>query len=263
MNRFFPFFASILVQAALFPALCPAQSGGFKAFAETGLEPVRASQSAPASKPAVQGPQKAPTEITAQDETTFDERSHVAVFIGTVVVKDPQFNLTCDKLTAYLAKGGAAKPVAEAPASKPTSRKSGSKSGKPVAEPAAPAGGGALDHAVAEGNVIVIQDKKDEATGEITHYTGKGAKGEYDAHTGDMKLTGWPQIQQGLNNQVSTSEGTIMIMNRDGRLKTIGPSKSVIVDQSDSNKGEKGEKGEKSEKSGKGGKAAKPEAKLQ
>ena len=101
--------------------------------------------------------------------------------------------------------------------------------------------------------MTVVQDKKDEATGEITHYVGKGATGEYDAHTGDMKLTGWPQIQQGLNNQVATSERTIMIINRDGRLKTIGPSKSVIVDQNDDKKGEKGVKTEKT---------ASPEAKL-
>jgi lipopolysaccharide export system protein LptA len=81
---------------------------------------------------------------------------------------------------------------------------------------------------VAEGNVIITQDKVDEKTGEITHYIGKGAKADYNAITGEMTLTGWPQIQQGLNNQVATEEGTVMIMNKDGHLRTVGRSKTVI-----------------------------------
>ena len=252
MNRFLSVFAVAIVQASIFPALCSAQTGGFRAFSATGLEPVRAMESAPVHKaPAAEAPKKAPTEITAQGETTFEEKAHVAVFVGTVVVKDPQFNLTCDKLTAFLAKSGVSKGAETPPPQKTSGRKAGSKSGKQPAESSNSTGG--LDHALAEGNVTVVQDKKDEATGEITHYVGKGATGEYDAHTGDMKLTGWPQIQQGLNNQVATSERTIMIINRDGRLKTIGPSKSVIVDQNDDKKGEKGVKTEKT---------ASPEAKL-
>ena len=47
-------------------------------------------------------PPNAETVITAMDESTFDNRSGVAEFTGSVTVKDPQFTLTCDRLKAFL-----------------------------------------------------------------------------------------------------------------------------------------------------------------
>ena len=44
---------------------------------------------------------KGPTEITAS-EATFDQKTHQATFAVKVVVKDPEFNVTCDRLTALL-----------------------------------------------------------------------------------------------------------------------------------------------------------------
>ncbi|HSI10768.1 MAG TPA: hypothetical protein VK961_01935, partial [Chthoniobacter sp.] len=61
------------------------------------------------------------TEITAI-EATFDQKSNIAVFVKDVVVKDPQFNVECDKLTAYLKKeeqSATAAPKGEAAAPKP------------------------------------------------------------------------------------------------------------------------------------------------
>ena len=168
----------------------------------TGLEleePAR-----PASKPGGKpedrpnSQSKQPTEITASIETTFDERTRTAVFVGDVMVKDSQFTLTCEKLTAVLRKG---------------KEKEGS--------------GGGLERAVAEGKVVIVQEKPDEK-GKMVRYMGKAARVEYDAESGDVTLTGWPQIQQGINTQVATEEGTRMILNKNGRLKTIGGSKTVI-----------------------------------
>ncbi len=53
------------------------------------------------NKPVDPNAPKPPTEITAL-EATFDQRANIAVFIGNVFVKDPQFNVDCDKLTAIL-----------------------------------------------------------------------------------------------------------------------------------------------------------------
>ena len=243
------------VGIALIPLASSAQSSGLTVQAETGLETIGTIGGGKPLKKADTAPeQKAPTEITAVEETTFDEKVRVAVFTGSVVVNDPQFHLTCDKLTAYLKKG-AGSGTAPTPAPKPGAKTHPKTTGKPAATPPPDSGpGGGLDHAIAEGNVIIIQDKKDENTGEVTHYTGRGAKGEFNAVTGDMRLSGWPQIQKGVNNQVATAERTIMIMNRDGHLKTIGPSKSVIVNDApvDDKKGEKsGDNPEKVKKTGK------------
>lgn len=161
--------------------------------------------------------QKSPTEIIATQEASFDEKAHKAIFIGDVHVTDPQFNLVCDKLTAYLKKsatGGAAKEKAAPNADD-----------KPAT---GPDDGGGLERAIAEGHVVITQDKPSSDGGEPTHYIGKGARADYDAKTGDVTLTGWPQVQSGINNQVATEQSTVMILNRDGRMKTIGPSKTVI-----------------------------------
>lgn len=242
-NRINPSLLAALAMAVL-PWVTLAQND-FKVSTETGLEPEAPKLNQPTAPPTAIPAKKEPIEITAQTETTFDETARVAVFLGSVTVKDPQFNLTCDKLTAYLKKISEVKAPAS-PSATPVSAPA--TSGKP-GDKTDPAGG--LDRAVAEGQVVITQDKVDESTHEVTHYVGKGAKAIYDSGTGDMTLSGWPQIQQGINNQVATAEGTIMIMNRAGRLRTVGPSKSVIVDQSS-----------KESKSGKDARAGKSKAQI-
>lgn len=198
----------------LLPLTCLAQNG-FHISQETGLEPAQGELKAePKATPAATPSGSGSTEITDSTETTFDESGRVAVFSGDVKVVNPQFTMTCQKLTAFLKKAGADEPAKPAAAEK---------TGK---GPASPAGG--LDHALAEGEVIITQDKVDPATGEVTHCVGKGARATYKTSNGEMVLSGWPQIQQGINTQIATAESTVMIMNQDGHLKTIGPSKSVI-----------------------------------
>jgi len=180
---------------------------GFRVNPGTGLEIEEPADRAGARERAEAPEERKPTEITASKETSFDEKSRVAVFVGDVTVNDQQFTLTCDKLTAHLRQPG---------------RTEGS----------APTETGGLEKGVAEGRVLIVQEKPD-ANGKVTRYVGKANRAEYNAATGDVKLTGWPQIQQGINNQVATEEGTIMILNRSGNLKTIGGSKTVIKESSD------------------------------
>ena len=226
MNKFHRYYklqglTLLSLAAILLPASHLLAENDFRiSTAETGLE-LGTEAPKPSSKknpqPAAVAEKKA-TEITCTGETTFDAKAGMAVFIKEVKVNDPQFALTADKLTAYLKK----------------SAKDGAKEGTPAPSPTpaakadavAPASG--LDRAVAEGHVVITQDKVDEKTGETTHYIGKGARAEYEAGTGKMTLSGWPQIQQGLNNQVATEEGTIMTMDKEGHLTTKGPSMTVI-----------------------------------
>ena len=172
---------------------------------------------------------KGPTEIVAL-EATFDQKAHIAVFIGQVVVTDPEFNVLCDKLTAYLkhdespagevAPARLKAPTTPAPDAKPQDRK--------------PMGGG-LEKALCEADpgtmCTVTQDKK-EADGSLSHSIGHGKKVHYDAVTGDITLYGKPDVLQGINTCVATDEGTIMILNRDGHMRVTGPHKTVISDQS-------------------------------
>ncbi|MBC8002400.1 MAG: hypothetical protein H7X97_07405, partial [Opitutaceae bacterium] len=174
---------------------------------------------------------KGPTEITAL-EAAFDQKANLAIFIGSVVVKDPEFNVTCDKLTAHLKKedkanaGGAVSPLNTTP--RPTTPRP-DESGAPKKKT-----GGGLERAVADSTsdqpVIITQDKKD-ADGNVTHSIGKGKKATYDAASGDIVLTGTPEVTQGINRVIATDPSTVITLNRDGHMKAVGPHKTIIVDK--------------------------------
>ena len=169
---------------------------------------------------------KGPTEITAL-EATFDQKANLAVFIGDVVVKDPEFNVICDKLTAHLKHEVKPKPGAPG-APRPAT---------PAPQPdnaSAPKKGGGLERAIAESTsdrrVIITQDKM-EADGTITKSIGKSDKATYDAVTGDIVLTGSPDVIQGINRVQATDPGTIMTLNRDGHMNAKGPHKTTIAEK--------------------------------
>jgi lipopolysaccharide export system protein LptA len=174
---------------------------------------------APGKAPRQQKKAKGETEITAL-EGTFDQKTREAVFIGDVVVVDPEFNVKCDRLTAYLKseKQAPAKAAAASPAA-----------ARPDAD-AEPKSGG-LERAVAEANpgnlVLIVQDKL-EADGSITKNIGRARKAHYNAVTGDIILTGSPSVQQGISVCVAQEEGTVMTLNRDGRMRVEGKHKTVI-----------------------------------
>ena len=181
---------------------------------------------------------KGPTEITSA-EATFDQKANIAVFVGSVVVKDPEFNVVCDKLTAFLKHEEKSAPAA-----------SGAGDGKTPAPVtlspnggAAPAKkGGGLDKAVAistsERRVLITQDKV-EADGSITHGIGHADRAEYDAKTGDIVLYGTPDVTQGMNRCFALAPETIMTLNRDGHMTAKGPQKTTIVDTESNRDGTK------------------------
>lgn len=189
---------------------------------------------------------KGPTEITAEKEATFDDKAHVAIFLGAVHVVDPQFTLTADKVTAYLKKETGAVAPSATPKSGPNETASPTPGARvsPPNENAKTArsndnsadSGGGLDRAVAEGNVVIVQDKPDPDGGPPEHYVGKGERADYDTKTGNIVLSGWPQVQQGINSHVATEGSTVMTLNRSGTIKTEGKSKTVIEDSSRDNK---------------------------
>lgn len=150
---------------------------------------------------------KPPTEITAQKSASFDGKTQTAVFFGDVKVKDSQFNLSCDKLTAYL------------------HNQSGQEPGESESEK------GGLKRVIAEGNVLIIQERDGGKPNEIRRYVAKANKAEYDANTQELKLSGWPQVQEGINTHIATSESTVMYLSRSGKLRTEGLNKTVLQEQ--------------------------------
>jgi lipopolysaccharide transport protein LptA len=141
-------------------------------------------------------PKDAKTEITAKKQATFDNATSVAEFEGTVVVKDPQFTMFCDQLRVTMSKDRKGLQLVEA-----------------------------------FGNVIIVQDNTDE-NGKKVKATGRSGKAVYEPVSGDVTLTIWPSVQHDINMQVATEQGTIMILNRGGKMTTKGGSRTVIVDNS-------------------------------
>ena len=173
-------------------------------------------------------PTKEPTVITAL-EATFDNKANIAVFVGSVIVKDPQFNVDCDKLTAFLKHEDkdAKAPVPKAATPAP---------GTPAPAAGAKKQNGGLDKAIAvttsERRVIITQDKV-ESDGSITHGIGLSDRAEYFATSGDIFLYGMPDVTQGTNRCIATAPETWMKLNRDGRMEAHGPHRTIIVDTSD------------------------------
>jgi len=147
-------------------------------------------------------PKDARTEITATKEATFDNAASVAEFTGNVVVHDPQFTLTCDNLKVTLSKNRKGMEVAEA-----------------------------------TGKVVIVQEPADGKS-QTAKAIGRAGAATYVPATGEVTLRIWPSIQQGINNQVATEEGTVMVLNRNGKSKTIGPSKTQISDTSSTGSGQ-------------------------
>lgn len=144
-----------------------------------------------ASKPR---PKNARTIIDNDGGAWFDDASNSLEFNGNVVVRDPQFTLFCDKLHVVM-----------------NSNRQG------------------LQKIIATGHVIIQQDNTNDQ-GDVIKTIARAGEAVYEPATGDMTLRYWPEVQQGVNCQVATEEGTIMILNSKGTSRTIGQSRIMVVD---------------------------------
>ena len=196
----------------------------FKSVDQLNSEPLL---SKPAAETAALKKAEGQTEITA-DAAEFSNKTHIAIFTGQVIVKNPDFNVTCDKLTAYLKHDE--KPAAATNEKRPVPDAA---TAKAPADAAAPKSKGGLEKAIAEmqdgGKVVITQDKK-EADGSTSHSIGKAERAVYTAVNGEVTLTGWPEITQGINRVVPAEDGVTLILYRDGRYRAIGRTKTLLQD---------------------------------
>ena len=182
-------FAPVIAVLLALAIRVSAQGGGNQPAGRSGLElagiePARVASPVTPFATSEKRP-KGPTEITAR-EATFDSRIHLGSFSEEVVVRDPEFGLSCDKLTVNMKK-----PPADG-------------AEKPVAKPKEPGeSNSGIEKAVAEGNVIITQDKPDPSTGKLQRYTGKAKRAVFDNATGTLTLYGWPQISQTIGGSLS------------------------------------------------------------
>ncbi len=178
------------------------------------------------------------TDIDASEGASFNSKDRVAVFIKDVKVTDPRFQLVCDKLTVFLNKtapagqNAAATPAPTPPPVAPTGKaaKGKAQDTPPGGTDAGLSGGGGIDHALAEGHVVILQKKAATKPGEEEKVSiGRGESGTFDNKSGDMVLRGWPSLEQNGSSLIATSAGTVMTIHRDSSLDTKGPSKTKLI----------------------------------
>ncbi len=189
--------------------------------------PAAALPLAPAAKPEKRPP--GPTEITSR-EAIFDNRNHLATFTTEVLLKDPEFGLSSDRLTVYLKKP----PVPGASNAAPKAKVPGEKEKAP-GEPSS-----GIEKAVAEGHVIITQDKMDATGKKPQRYTAKAKRAVFDNLTGTLKLYGWPEISESIGGNmtkqtIAREESCVITLDRTGKLLVDGYSTSRILDASDLN----------------------------
>lgn len=162
-----------------------------------------------AKKASAAGGTPVETEIQSEGEATFDAEAHTASFTGGVTVTDTRFKMKSQKLTVFLTK-----PAKDAP--KTDIKAEG-------------LGGGGVERAVAEGGVTIEQAPKPGAP-DGQQVTGRAAKAVFEPKTGQVTLSGNPVVRRGTNEHIGTAPSTVMIIGRDGSLRTSGPSKTVLRD---------------------------------
>ena len=178
---------------------------------------------------------KGPTEITATEEVQFDGSSRMGVFVGKVKVIDPQFTMTTDKLTVWMNKqedGGGIRD-AEADGNVIIVHANPQKNNGQAEAGASPRTSPVANTAIfPQATPSASPGASPSASPQVVLDTGRAQKALYNAKTDAVTLIGWPQVTQGVNTHIATEETTRMILYRDGRLQTFGPSRTVIQDKS-------------------------------
>ena len=181
---------------------------------------------------------KGPTEITAKDEVQFDGSNRMAIFAGNVKVIDPQFTMTTDKLTVYMNKQEDGGGIREAQADgnviivHANPQKNNGRADGAASSQTTPVANTGLTGLTAQASPSASPGASPQP---VVLDTGRAQKAIYNAKEDAVTLIGWPQVTQGINTHISTEEGTRMILYRDGRLQTFGPSRTVIQDKSSMN----------------------------
>ena len=147
-------------------------------------------------------PEPKETEIVAQGGSTFNSKANLVVFEQDVKVNDHRFDLMCDQLIVFLKKES-----------------------KAAGDGEKEKGDSPLDKAIATGKKVIV--RKVGADGEVQ--IGQARKVTFDGKSGDVILEDWPQVQSGFKLIQAKSQGTIITLNEDGKMKVSGPSYTKII----------------------------------
>jgi lipopolysaccharide export system protein LptA len=159
----------------------------------------------------------APTIIIEADRSDFDLNTAVFIYSGHVRARHPDFYIECEELEVHMVKEeNAEAKKGQAPAPKnPLLAKGGKKEDK---DPP-------IKKAIARGPMVIIEKRSLE--GDIQQ--GRCKRLDYDGVTKDIVLSDYPQVQKGNVLHQATTADTVMIFDKEGRLRTNGRPRTVIL----------------------------------
>lgn len=151
------------------------------------------------------------------DDAVFDLKQGVFIYTGHVRARHPQFYIECEQLEVHMVMADEdAPPEAETKRDPILTNKEEKQNG--------------IKKAIASGPMVTIQKVSEQGEAQEA----KCRKAVYEASTGEITMTDYPQVLRGNVIQVATSPSTTMVFNQKGKLTTNGPSKTDILSGSES-----------------------------
>ena len=185
----------------------------------------------PLENPAVKA---AKTVITCTGASFFDANKAIGIFTENVRVYHPTFYLECDELEVFMKKADKPKgntsgaPTAEPGATLTSNARNGAapvQGNKTDEEDEASPEESSIDKVIARGAMVVIE--KFTENGDIQ--VGKCKNLTYDGNTQVVTLRVWPQVQRGPQLQIADDASTVMTISPEGAFKSIGRSRTEIL----------------------------------
>ena len=159
----------------------------------------------------------APTIIIEADRSDFDLNTAIFIYSGHVRARHPDFYIECEELEVHKVKEEGVQTQKGPPAepNNPLLLKGGKKEDK---DPP-------IKKAIARGPMVIIEKRSLE--GDIQQ--GRCKRLDYDGATKDIVLSDYPQVQKGNVLHIATTADTVMIFDKEGRLRTNGRPRTVIL----------------------------------
>lgn len=183
-----------------------------------------------------------PMQIQAEGGMRLEQAKGYGRFFGGVILISPMDGVVMNakELEVYFeatsegggggkAQGGEAGAKGESKQSADAKR-AGAESGQKKG------GTDGLRQVVATGEVAIVRERK-RPDGVIERSVAKAQRAVYEAATGNVTLTGWPQVKNGENVVSALSEETVIVMNEKGVLDVQGKAKGSFVRDASTLKG--------------------------
>lgn len=195
----------------------PADAAAAGAVPAQETPPPAASGPVPGTLPLIEGASSptagVPMGVIEADRTDFDLKQGIFLYSGHVRARHPDFYIECEELEVHMIKDEPSVKKQAKPAPGPSKKEDTGDKAPPIRK------------AIARGPMVIIE--KRDPQGDVQQ--GRCKRLDYDGLTGEMTLSDFPQVQKGNVMHIATTSDTVMVFDKNGKLSTNRPSRTVIL----------------------------------